>query len=146
MTGSFSTNWAAYAEAKRRANSLNKAIVFDALSKTGITHVNVTFDGEGDQGQIDEPSAQANGQTVEFPPLTLNIHLTHFGNTETTISEMSFREAVEQLCYGYLEEGHDGWENNEGSYGEFVFDVAARRVSLDFYGRIIDAAHSEHIF
>lgn len=146
MTSCFSTDWAAYTEAKRRANGLNKTIVFDALLEAGITHVSVTFDGEGDQGQIDEPTARANGQSVELPAVTLNIHLTQFGSAENTMSEMNFREAIEQLCYGYLEEGHDGWENNEGSYGEFTLDVGERRVRLDFYGRIIEAAHSKHSF
>ena len=46
----------------------------------------------------------------------------------------------------YLEEKHGGWEINEGSFGEFVFDVEARSLTLDYYGRIIDHEHSSHSF
>ena len=35
----------------------NQERLFDALSTAGITHVTVTFDGEGDSGQIESISA-----------------------------------------------------------------------------------------
>jgi hypothetical protein len=37
-------------------------------------------------------------------------------------------EAIDTLCYDYLEGSHGGWENNDGAFGEFHFDVDQRRV------------------
>jgi hypothetical protein len=37
----------------------NKAALFDALARTGITIVTVSFDGYGDSGQIEEIQAKA---------------------------------------------------------------------------------------
>ncbi len=42
---------------------------------------------------------------------------------------MSVRDAIERLAYDFLEETHDGWENSDGAYGDFIFDVAERHYS-----------------
>jgi hypothetical protein len=101
--------------------------VFDALSRAGITHVCVGFDGESDQGQV-RATASADGKSVGFPPLILTLHISQFGSTELTSREFRLQDAVEQLCYDYLEQKHGGWERNQGNFAEFVFDVAARTV------------------
>jgi hypothetical protein len=59
---------------------------------------------------------------------------------------MSLREAVEELCYGYLEQENAGWENNDGAFGEFNFDVAERRIALDFNQRFIDYTQHDYTF
>ncbi len=46
----------------------NKASLFDALARTGITIVTVSFDGYGDSGQIEEIQAKAGDAPVELPP------------------------------------------------------------------------------
>jgi hypothetical protein len=52
---------------------------------------------------------------------------------------MPLPEAAEELCYGYLEQEHGGWENNDGGQGEFTFNVAERRIELDFNARLSDS-------
>lgn len=146
MTETLSNDWERFERLAAETNQRNKAIVFDALSKTGITHVRVQFDGEGDQGQMDRASAQADGSAVEFPTIMLTLQIAQFGRAELTVREMNLQEAVEQLCYDCLEQKHRRWEDNEGSFGEFVFDVTARTVTLDYYGRIIDHEHHNHSF
>jgi len=141
-----SSDWASFAKASAKANRLNKGIVFDALSKAGITHVRVGFDGEGDQGQMERAAAQTNGNEVEFPAVTLSLWEAAFGCAELSACELDLQSGVEHLCYAYLEQEHGGWENNEGGFGEFTLDVAARTITLDFNGRIIDYAHSTHTF
>jgi hypothetical protein len=59
---------------------------------------------------------------------------------------MSLAAAVEHLCYGYLEEKHAGWEINEGSYGEFTFNVVEGTLTLDHYGRIVETEYSNDTF
>lgn len=39
-----------------------------------------------------------------------------------------------------------GWQDGEGAYGEFVFDVAKRAILLDFNERFIESAQSSHEF
>lgn len=146
MSTGFSDDCASFDAAKAEANRRNKIIVFDALVKAGITHVCVGFDGEGDQGQMERASAQNNGKTVEFPSVKLTLWVSQFGSAELSTRELDLQEAVEHLCYGYLEERHGGWEIDGGSFGEFTFDVAAREITLDFNGRFVDYDHSTHTF
>jgi hypothetical protein len=146
MSNSFAADWARLEEANAEANRLNKTIVFDALSNAGITHVRVGFDGEGDQGQMERAVAQTNGNEVECPPVKLTLRLSQFGRDELVARELDLRNAVEQLCYDFLEQKHAGWENNEGCFGEFTFDVEARTITLEHYGRIIETAYSSDTF
>jgi hypothetical protein len=53
---------------------------------------------------------------------------------------------IEHLCYELLEHKYDGWEINEGAYGEFVFDAADREIALTFNYRISDVETSSHTF
>src|SRR5580658_10289768 len=110
MSTSFSDNWEGFTKATAEANRLNKIIVFDALSKATITEVVVGFDGEGDQGQMERAVARSHGKDTEFPDVTLTMWVADFGCTELRTSELSLQEAVEHLCYGYLEDRHGGWE------------------------------------
>lgn len=49
----FVESWEQHCRAVARANETNKFIVFDALSTAaGITAITVSFDGEGDSGQL----------------------------------------------------------------------------------------------
>ena len=45
------------------------------------------------------------------------------------------RDAIETLAYDFLDKTQSGWENNEGAYGDFTFDVAARTITLDYNER-----------
>ena len=56
------------------------------------------------------------------------------------------RDAVEALAYAFLEETHGGWENNEGAFGEFTFDVAERTITLDYNERFESSEYSQHLF
>lgn len=103
--------WARFSAAISEANSLNKGIVFGALSAAGITHVAIGFDGEGDSGQIDGAAAFAGDKSVDSPATTVKIYSAESGCEEFSTHETSLREAVEELCYAYLEQEHGGWEN-----------------------------------
>jgi hypothetical protein len=48
-------------------HAADKAALFDALARTGITIVTVRFDGSGDDGQIEEIQAEAGDAPVELP-------------------------------------------------------------------------------
>jgi hypothetical protein len=59
---------------------------------------------------------------------------------------MPLREAIEELCYSYLEQDYGGWENNDGAFGEFIFDVATRKIGLEFNSRFTDHARFDSAF
>jgi hypothetical protein len=146
MNTSFSEDWESFEKAAAEANRLNKAVVFEALSQAGITRVCVGFDGYGDQGQMERATAQTNGKGTEFPSVAVSLWESRYGGTELKAHELPLQEAVEHLCYRCLEERHGGWENNEGSFGEFALDVPARTITLEHYGRIIETAYSSETF
>jgi hypothetical protein len=135
-------------ETLARANELNKGIMFDELASAGITRVTVTFDGEGDNGQIERIVAYAGeAKVVPAPciPLGVNVVPWH-AITEINQHKTTLTEAIESLCYDYLSQEYDGWENNDGANGEFVFDVAARTVTLEFNARFTDYRTQTHSF
>jgi hypothetical protein len=142
----FETRYAQHREAVAKANTLNKAVVFDALAAAGITHVFVEFDGAGDSGQIEGVSARADDKPIDLPTTTVNLHHAPWNQPELSVEKTSLPEAVQDLCYGYLEQTHGGWENNDGAYGEFNLDVAERRITLDFNGRYTETWSDTHTF
>jgi len=74
------------------------------------------------------------------------LRLTRFGSAKVTTHETSLRDAVEELCYGYLEQEHGGWENNDGAFGEFTFNVAKRKIRLAFNAKFVDFTRHRHAF
>ncbi len=145
MTESFDRLYQRYRAMLAEANALNKAGVFDALAAAEITDVIVDFDGEGDSGQINGVAAQAGGRTVELPAAVLTIHEVSFAREITSSARVcDLPEAIEALCYAFLEHEHGGWENNDGAYGEFRFDVRARTIELEFNARYTDVYNSTY--
>ena len=142
----FETTYARHKELSAKANELNKAVLFDALTPAGITSIHVDFDGEGDSGQINGVSVRAGDQPAQLPATHVTLQQLCWGQTEPTISEIALAEAIETLCYDYLEQEHGGWENNDGGYGEFTIDVAERTIELAFYSRYTDYNKFSHSF
>ena len=124
----------------------NKALVFDALAAAGITIVTVSFDGYGDSGQIESIEAQAGGKAADLPQAELEINAPIWGKSEPEGQMISVTEAIEKLAYDFLSEVHSGWENNEGAYGEFTFDVGEKTISLDYNERFMSTELSSYEF
>lgn len=124
----------------------NKANLFDALRAAGIHQVVVSFDGYGDSGQIENLEAKAGDEIVALPSDAVDIGIVAWGQAEGEMRSMSLCEAVEQLCYDCLEETQSGWENSDGAYGDFLFDVAERTITLDYNERYLVSEHSSHRF
>lgn len=141
---SWNDTWERHHQAQIKANERNKAPVFDALAAAGITAVHVDFDGEGDSGQINSVVALIDSEHAELPKVGIAIQTAVWGNTELETGTATLAEAIETLCYGYLAEYHGGWENNDGAYGEFVFEAASRTIQLEFNGRFTDVCTDRH--
>ncbi|MDW3224290.1 MAG: hypothetical protein R8G34_15645 [Paracoccaceae bacterium] len=124
----------------------NKAALFTALSTAGITSVDVSFDGYGDSGQIESIDAKADGADVPLPETTVTLTMIGWRDTDPTERSMSVHDAIEYFAYDCLTQTHGGWENNEGAFGTFVFDVANQSITLDYNQRFEDVESFEHAF
>jgi hypothetical protein len=137
---------------------LNAKALFDTLSRTRVAIIEVTFDGCGDSGQVEEVDcSDAKGKGMGEAPLkkivkgSLEDRSCHWDSkkgemVERSSGEGNVRAIVEQICYDKLSANHGGWEINEGSYGTFRFDVAGRKVTLEYNERVEDVRTSEESF
>jgi hypothetical protein len=128
-----------YTQALAQANRINKDMLFEALSTAGITAVNVEFDGEGDSGQIGDITLHSGGVAVPLPTLHVTLSRAAYSTGKLDSAQASLREAIETLCYDFLSQEQGGWENDGGAYGEFTFDVASRKIDLEFNARFTDS-------
>lgn len=128
------------------AADANKATVFDVLAAAGITSVMADFDGEGDSGGITNISTFNGDAAVPLPDSKMSVLRAMFGTDAAVATEETLYEAVESLCYDYLTQEHAGWENNDGAFGVFAFNVAARTVELEFNGRYVEIDTTTHEF
>ncbi|MEM8773175.1 MAG: DUF6878 family protein [Pseudomonadota bacterium] len=141
-------------EAERRARDAltdairpkNKAAIFAFLSEARITSVTVQFDGYGDSGGIEDVHAEQNGERTDLPTGTVKLHTFPWGETKPVENEVTVFAAIEHMAYELLGQTHGGWENNARAYGEFVFDVAAETITLEFNMRFEDTEFFEHTF
>jgi hypothetical protein len=123
----------------------NKAALFGALAAAGITEVTVTFDGYGDSGQIEDIAVSTAEGSVPMPAGEIEILEAGWPQPEPRRTRVSLATAVEGLAYDTLAQTHCGWENNEGAYGNIVFNVAARSITLDYNERYLSSENFTHI-
>ncbi len=125
----------------------NKQVLFDALSAAGIAVVTVAFDGCGDSGQFEAPSAfAADNEPREVPNTAITVQCVDFENSQITEIETSVPDYIEQLVCDLLEEKHDEWEDGDGAYGEFRFSLDERSVTLEYSERYTATNYYEHEF
>jgi hypothetical protein len=134
----FFASYERYRAALNKASESNKTAVFALLAAANITLVVAEFDGEGDSGAITEVTAYRGEKPVQLPTDTVTLQQASFRSAELTTTEQELPQAIETLCYDCLEERYGGWENDDGGYGKFRFDVAERVVTLEFNGRYSD--------
>ena len=135
---------AARARLAEEALPANKAALFDALAAAGITFVVVTFDGVGDSGQIDRAEARCGDRITELPSTEVEIATPLWDSSGLDRRTLPLKEGIEELAYALLEATHDGWEINEGAFGEFTFDVGERVIRLDYNERIERSEYTGH--
>src|SRR5580658_9636103 len=131
---------------RRELGRKNKAAIFAALAVTDIELVFVTFDGVGDSGQIEDITATRQEQPAPLPDVKIRLLQAVWGKAKPKASKVTLRDAVETLCYDFLEDDHGGWEDNDGAFGEFRLDVKARTVDLEFNSRFTDVSTSNHSY
>jgi hypothetical protein len=129
------------------ARPANKAVLFDALARAGITSVAVNFDGYGDSGQIEQVEVYAGDVVAELPADQIEFVEPVYGNREKVDrSTHTVSDAIETLVYAFIEETHSGWENDGGAHGDVTFDVGNRTITLDYNERYTGSLYYCHTF
>lgn len=97
----------------------------------------MNFDGYGDSGQIEAVTATGAHGEIALPELGITFAEPGDITSDDPVDrkQVPLSEAIEKLCYDLLRSTHAGWENNDGAFGDFTFDVAARTISLDHNDR-----------
>ncbi len=124
----------------------NKRVLFETLAAHGIAAVIVQFDGCGDSGQIEDIEVQGPDRPAGLPIDSIEIANVSWDGLKISRKTMCVHEVIEHLAYDFLRETHRGWEDNEGAYGTFTFDVGKRTILLEFNERHMESDYSEHEF
>ena len=146
VSSDWDTKSAAQEQLHAELQPLNKTALFQALSAAGVTLVIVSFDGYGDSGQIENVEVKAGDTVVAMPECTIEIAEAAWDQAEPNRTTISIAEVIERLVYDLLTDTHWGWENNDGAYGDFTFDVAERTITLDYNERYTASDYSQHVF
>ncbi len=136
-------------EYRQRATELfsgNKTALFGALSAAGITTVVVSFDGFGDSGQIEEVEVKIGDEPSELPDERIEILDPVWESSDIEQQTHTICEAIEAMAYALLRQTYEGWENNDGAFGDFTFDVAEGSISLDYPERYTETNSYSHEF
>jgi hypothetical protein len=85
-----------------------------ALATLGVTSVRIPYNGYGDEGCVEPPVAtRSDDEWVDLP-----------------------RELEEKLMDAAEWFLPDGWENNDGAYGELTLDVVRKRIDNELFWRV----------
>lgn len=122
----------------------NKNNLFNVLKLAKIDIVVVGYTGSGDSGQIDGAKFLVRGKPLSEEKLeslkekyVIEDWMARNGwsgitwETEYKPSQSDLVAAVDDLCYSLLSEYQPGWEINDGSSGEFSFNVKTRTISFE---------------
>jgi hypothetical protein len=124
----------------------NKTALFDALANARIDTVEVTFNGYADSGQVDEAVIDGEGADADLRLINIEIARAGRGSPAVARETLSVKDAIEKLVYDLLQQTYRGWEINQGAYGDFLFDVAERTITLNFNERIETSEYTQHVF
>lgn len=99
-----------------------------ALREAGVARVRVDYDGSGDSGQI-EQIGYLGADGVELNPTgTLGLP----------------EDELMDLFYDLTQVRHPGWENNDGAYGDFEWDLTTDTLHHTHNDRFTDYNTTEH--
>ena len=89
---------------------------------------------------------KAGDTVVDMPGGEIEIATAVWDQAEPDRSMAPIRDVIETFVYDLLGQTHDGWENSDGAYGDFTFDVAERTITLDYNERHMKSDYSQHVF
>jgi len=139
--------WARREAQEAQLLPVNKTNIFAILAGAGMAMVLIRFDGSGDSGQIEEMEARdAKGISLPITDTPVNMLVLPWGEDIPKSQTVPLGQALENITYHLLGSAHPGWENGDGAFGEFTFDVAAGTIRLDHYDRYTATEEFTHHF
>jgi len=135
------------------------AIICDYFNKIRIESFHVTFEGNGDDGGIDNIERFEPNNLEKDAEIILKQKISGMKTPEGQIWDAkeeksipkwkidpTVKELINHVCYYILEDKYSGWENNDGAFGKFIFNVKKKTVKLEFNERFTDSKLHKHIF
>jgi hypothetical protein len=125
-----------------------RQLVCQKLINVGITNVDADYDGYGDDGQLEQlrfskGDAEIERGTIDNHRLPRKPKKEGYHYPDDLTEDVGLYEAVEDIFYDYLELKFAGWENNEGAFGKFVWELATDKLRLDHSERYTDVNVTE---
>lgn len=109
-----------------------KGVIIPALQTTGITRVEIRFDGCGDSGAVEGCVCyNVAGAAVPCPEVTVEPFRGLDAEAHHDAEHPTLAGALESLTYLALERHYPGWEINDGAYGALMIEAAKANVILD---------------
>jgi len=104
--------------------------LFKTLEMFKITKLVVHYSGSGDSGQTDDVTTEPSGRSELLD--------------ETMESGKSIRDAVDEFAWEEIENHEGGFYNNEGGYGEIIFDVKDKTITMAHNNYIQETQYEEY--
>lgn len=126
----------------------HKDLIFDICEREGVKSFTVSFEGSGDSGQIEDVGLDQKIRKLPVEGAKVSEGTQWLNGNSTTVFRKAtdLEDLITSVCYEVLESVCGGWENNDGAYGEFFFDVKKRKVRLDFNERVVESNLTEYRF
>lgn len=113
--------------ARERETLASESVIRSELRTLGVVTVEAQYDGIGDSGQIDEIKYLDGSNPAQSISVGDETH-----------------ERVETLLYALLSLRHSGWENDDGAYGSFSWDLEEELLEHVHHQRFTDCDTSVH--
>jgi len=128
-----------------------RPVVFATMRTLDITEIHITYDGEGDEGQLTDikgfryPSGYRLTGGPEDMAARIDVDLTErhaidAGNNDT---HLCFFDFLDEFAWNLLNLRHDGFEINDGGFGTITITVADETIRMEMSDRFTDFSTTE---
>lgn len=136
-----------------------KKVIWEAMKHLGISRIEIDYCGSGDSGHFEGPVAFSSQDESEGSDVALTKKM---GEHEVTFKAIvgeydqgeyverivditkPLEEAVDAVANTLLDWTHGGWEINEGSRGNFVFNLSNKEIVLNHESYYTESHHYEN--
>jgi hypothetical protein len=121
-----------------------------SLRDCGAEVVRASYDGGGDSGQIDEVTITGHekkpvkGKKTKGKVASSFIDSTGEWKEIVKLKMVSLEEKVKDFFYSALSSYHGGWENDDGGFGEFEWDLKTDVIKFVHNERYTEVNTEEH--
>ena len=127
------------------ANEQEKTTLLTQLNLLGAKKVVVTFQGGGDDGQIEEVFMTDNNNAyIDIPNDMIAWTTLTYGDQQSEQRQTKLVDALEDLCSRALDNTGLDWYNNEGGQGHLAIDFRENPPRIMLYVGINTMTTDDH--